>query len=525
MATNCFDEDFDSEDSSSTFEDKDFDSVQDSFITYDSEDEGFDSEDFIIAYDSEDEDASIGKGSNGTYVFSGMLSNHVTGFKNSVAIKRVVKPPGVLVSSAIIKEVSHLRQLSHDNIVQYLKAQKVSGFVLIALELCLGSLINVLETKLDVFREKFPLQFETHLWSSKKHLVKGIAMGLEYIHSENRIHRDLKPQNILVKSSNCDFGLKAVISDFGLTEITDADRNEITVSGGFVGTHGWVASEELMTGKFKKRISPSLDIFAYGCIVQFVMSLKRGKSFCHPFGEDDNRNSSIKEGKRIMTIYENLDPNSFNNGQTYYCEAILADMLIGLCINNDPNDRPSASQIIKDNFFKSYGEKITITVRLYNFLLVDKKNLAMNSSLAPYLCDVEKFWKQYDFDEPSESIKEALKYHIRRRKTQKTPALRNSNALHGFYMKLIQNFHSRWSSAIVFHPPLENAVGDGTNESLGFYFFERVPFLFPVICALGQHVNFLVLSTNEDEHIRMVEQNFKTIKDLVSFKSSDRSSS
>ena len=509
MATNCCD----------IIEHKDLykDDSDDLIITYESEDD-FDSEDFIISYDSEDEDVSIGKGSNGTYVFSGKLLNHLTGFSKNVAIKRVVKPPGVSVSADIINEVSHLRQLSHDNIVHYLKAQKISGFVLITLELCLGSLINVLETKRDVFGEQFPSKFKIHLWCTKKHLLKGIAMGLEYIHSENRIHRDLKPQNILVKSSHCDFILKAVISDFGLTEITDADRDEKTVSGGFVGTHGWVACEELMAGKSKKRISSSLDIFAYGCIVQFVMSLKRGKSFCHPFGEDDNRKSSIKEGKRIMTIYENLHPNSFNNGQTYYGEAILADMLIGLCINNSPNDRPSASEIIKHPFFKSYGDKVTMTIKLFN-VLVDKKNLATYSSLEPYLCSVEKFWKLNNFDKPSESIKGALNYHIiRMRKAQRSYPLHNSNAVFGFYMKLIHNFHCNCSSAVEFHPPLENAVGDGKNESLGFYFFERVPFLFPVMFSLGQYVNCLVSDMDVYEKmIIMVNQNFKTISDLVSF--------
>ena len=226
-------------------------------IEYDFKHEDFDSEDYIITYDSDDEDASIGQGSNGTYVFLGRLSNYSTGFLKEVAIKRVVKPPGVAISSAIIKEVSHLRQLSHDNIVQYLKVQKVSGFVLIILELCLGSLINVIETKRDVFGKQFPSKLKIHLWSFKKHLLKGIAMGLEYIHSKNCIHRDLKPQNILVKSSHCDFGLKAVISDFGLTEVIDTDRNEKTVSGSFVGTHGWVAREELTRKSTTKNISIS----------------------------------------------------------------------------------------------------------------------------------------------------------------------------------------------------------------------------------------------------------------------------
>ena len=321
---------------------------------FDSKDEDLVSQDYNITYDSDDENACIGQGCNGTYVFSGMLLNNVTGVKENVAIKRVVKPPGVSISSAMENEVLRLRQLSHDNIVKYLATQTRGGFHLIALEICLGSLINVIETKLDVFGKKFPLKLKIHLWSLKKHLLKGTAMGLKYIHDKNCIHRDLKPQNILVKSSHCNFGLKAVISDFGITEKIDTNRNEKTVSGSFVGTHGWVACEGLMAGKYKKMISPSLDIFAYGCIVQFVMSLKRGKAFCHPFGDDDNRNLSIKEGNRIMTIYENLDPNSFNDPQTYSCDAILADQLIGLCISKNPNDRPSASKIIEHPFFKSH---------------------------------------------------------------------------------------------------------------------------------------------------------------------------
>ena len=86
-------------------------------------------------------------------------------------------------------------------------------------------------------------------------------------------------------------------------------------------------------------------------------------------------------------------------------------------------------------------------------------------------------------------------------------------------MKLIEDVQTNWSAAVELHPPLADAVGDGTDESLGVYFFERVYFLFPIIFSYEQYVNNVIFTMNDHENInRMVKKNFQTIKDLVSLK-------
>ena len=460
----------------------------------------------LITFDPDDEASVIGKGSNGSYIFRGKLKDPVTELEPDVAIKRLVKPPGTKTTSYILNEITTLRQLSHINIVRYLSSEKISGFILIVLELCEGSLINVIETQRDVFNHPFSSTFKVCQWSFKKNLLKGIANGLEYIHKHNRIHRNLKPQNILVKKCvNSEFGSIAVISDFSLIKEIESGKLEVTVSGNIVGTHGWIAPESL---KVPKKASKSMDIFAYGCIVQFVMSLERGKTFIHPFGANENRNSSMQAGNRVSYISDKIKKANFNNeDRTYYCDAVLADMLIGSCTSLDPKSRLSATEILEHPFFKSYGDRMLINMKFYNN---SKKNSIQ-------LHEMVDFWNASQPKKPSEVIEEVWKYvviyHQSIRKKTSHPI--ETNDIFEGYMKIIRNLQQHWADAVQLHPLLADVIGRGDDESLGVYFFERVPLLFPVIFNAYQKHS----SNNKDgqsENIsEITKQNWKTLGHLA----------
>ena len=461
----------------------------------------------LITFDSEDEDSVIGKGSNGSYIFRGKLKDPVTELEQDVAIKRLVKPPGTKTTSYIINEITTLRQLSHINIVRYLSSEKISGFILIVLELCKGSLINVIETKRDVSNCLFSSTFKKVCqWSFKKHLLKDIAKGLEYIHIHNRIHRNLKPQNILVKQCvNSEFGLIAVISDFSLIKEIESGKLEVTVSGNIVGTNGWIAPESL---NVPKKASKSMDIFAYGCIVQFVMSLKRGKAFIHPFGANENRNTSMQAGNRVSYISDKIKKANFNNeDRTYYCDAVLADMLIGSCTSLDPKSRLSATEILEHPFFKSYGDRMLINMKFYNN---SKKNSIQ-------LHEMVNFWNSSQPKKPSEVIEEVWKYVVIYYKSiRKKPSHpEETNDIFEGYMKIIRNLQQHWTDAVQLHPLLADVIGNGDDESLGVYFFERVPLLFPVIFNAYQKHSSENKEGQSENIIEITEQNWKTLRHLA----------
>jgi serine/threonine-protein kinase/endoribonuclease IRE1 len=109
-----------------------------------------------------------------------------------------------------------------------------------------------------------------------------IANGLRYIHSRNLVHRDVKPDNILISMTT---PVQMKLSDFGLVKKI-SPQGTYTQSG-LKGTLIWMAPEilELLnhsrdsTTEELPRGSIQSDTFAAGCV--FFYFLTRGK---HPFG-------------------------------------------------------------------------------------------------------------------------------------------------------------------------------------------------------------------------------------------------
>jgi len=64
------------------------------------------------------------------------------------------------------------------------------------------------------------------------------------------VHRDIKPQNILLSLSNTG-KMKAVISDFGLCKKMAIGRTSFSLGSGIVGTAGWIAPEIINTTNTK----------------------------------------------------------------------------------------------------------------------------------------------------------------------------------------------------------------------------------------------------------------------------------
>jgi serine/threonine protein kinase len=116
-----------------------------------------------------------------------------------------------------------------------------------------------------------------------REVLLQMAQGLEYIHSQGLIHRDVKPENILISCDN-----PAVIkwADFGMSRAVVTGSKTFSWSK-FQGTDRWLAPE-LITAPQEKKIkgSQKCDIFALGCV--FFFFLVPG---VHPFGDGDNHST------------------------------------------------------------------------------------------------------------------------------------------------------------------------------------------------------------------------------------------
>ncbi|MDL4775014.1 serine/threonine-protein kinase [Actinomadura xylanilytica] len=147
-------------------------------------------------------------------------------------------------------------------------------------------------------------------------LAIGTATALAAIHEAGIVHRDFKPNNVMLASD----GPRVV--DFGIARTVNSQESQVTATGMVVGTPGYLAPEQL-TGA---PLTPAVDIFAWGATMVFAAT---GQS---PF-EADTLPVIIN---RILN--EDPDLSALPPGP-------VRD-LVGRCLSKDAGLRPPAPQLL-----------------------------------------------------------------------------------------------------------------------------------------------------------------------------------
>eukprot|EP00747_Dinoflagellata_sp_TGD_P005822 gnl/TRDRNA2_/TRDRNA2_115093_c1_seq1.p1 gnl/TRDRNA2_/TRDRNA2_115093_c1~~gnl/TRDRNA2_/TRDRNA2_115093_c1_seq1.p1 ORF type:complete len:649 (+),score=118.70 gnl/TRDRNA2_/TRDRNA2_115093_c1_seq1:41-1987(+) len=157
-------------------------------------------------------DKRIGKGSYAT-----VWRGHVDGANDVVAVK-VISRQTVTETTQLRQEVEVLRRISHTNIVRFRDLKKSASHFYLVLEYCSGGDLS------QFLRARTRVQEDT-----ARRFLTQIGAGLCVLHRENVIHRDLKPQNILLSDSSDTPVLK--IADFGFARALQPTDMAATVCG------------------------------------------------------------------------------------------------------------------------------------------------------------------------------------------------------------------------------------------------------------------------------------------------------
>ena len=155
------------------------------------------------------------------------------------------------------REVRIMQRIDHRNVMNILNCNLETDPIYFTMPLAKYSL----DKQIDFFVNDRKNQYNNSL----KVFIE-VCKGISAIHQSKAVHRDIKPQNILVVGDN-----NIVVSDLGLGKFEERDTTVITYSHAFLGTEGYLPPEYRGIGGTKNADARG-DIFQLGKTLYYMLT-------------------------------------------------------------------------------------------------------------------------------------------------------------------------------------------------------------------------------------------------------------
>jgi predicted Ser/Thr protein kinase len=236
----------------------------------------------------------------------------------NVALK--VLPPALAEQAdtreRFLREARMAAQLSHPNIVPIHRADDIGGFAFFAMGFVDG------ETLGDFIRgrDKLPAMDVVRI-------MREVAWALAYAHARGIVHRDVKPENILLERSTG----RAIVTDFGIAR---ADFNPALTQDGLVlGTVHYMSPEQASGDTLDGRS----DLYALGCVGYYALSGRL------PF--------EGQSPQAILVAHATREPPPLHSVAPHVPSQLAA--VIDQCLRKPPGERFATGEALADALAKA----------------------------------------------------------------------------------------------------------------------------------------------------------------------------